>query len=601
MNLPSSLTRIGNYAFKYCTTLKEVVFTKDIPNLGNGIFEGGTSISKVVFPSTFNSIPTGMFKDCTALTEVVWPQTLTKIYEYAFAYTSLPSIDLPETVTEINWGAFGSNEKITRFVFPKKVEIVHSAVAYCKNLTEVVLPEAAKEITSSAFSNTGIKEIIIPEGVTTINGYAFMNCPNLEFVVLPSTLTNLKGSEIFSNSPSIKTILSYAVMAPKSEKDYGIFENTVYQNAKLYIPQHATGYNGYCWSRFKRTEAPGVVKLENPTFSKSSTLFTDPIMLTLSNPNATGKIYYKLVPEGTEDKDVAYAPYTEPIEISASCKVWAYVIDGYNSSNYIYSLYSYEPPVIHHLEVVVAGIYVDEKNAHDVLGDGKVSYDSKEQVLTLNWADINVDEKTYCAAIQADDGDLTIRVVGKCTVSASAYGLLIGAYPGSGGRGANVTIVGDKNSTLTINARENYSDGIYSYLGNVTIDNCNVVVNGKYSGLFMKPGLDEGILTVKGADAVLDLTSGKMAMCNVQELVLGKMLDIVEPVGAVFENGSVWIGQNVQSHVVIKAKQQDPTDVEGIAEDKCTEEKIYNLQGVRVNRPVAPGVYIVNGKKHIIK
>lgn len=553
-NLPSTLTSVGDGAFKY-SGVKEVVFTNDIPKMGSSIFEYCSSLTKVVYPSTFVTIPNNMFNNCMALTDVTWPKTLNKISSNAFAYVPLASIELPETVTEIDVNAFYANSALTRFVFPKNVKIVKQALARCSNLTEVILPSAATEISNNAFYSTGIKEIIVPEGVTTINSYAFNSCPNLELIVLPSTLTNLNGSEIFAKSPNIKHILSYAVKAPVFEKDYNMFEKNVYDDAKLYTPQDATGYESSCWSRFNRIEAPGVANMQRPTFSTTSTNFTDPITLTLSNPNATGKLYYKVVPEGTEGIDVAYSLYTEPIEISASCKVWAYVVDGYNASDYVYSLYTYVPPIVHHLDVVVAGIEVNDKNAADVLGDGKVSYDSKEQVLTLKWADINVDEKTYSAAIQADDGDLTIRVEGHCTLTASAYGLLIGAYPGFGGRGANVTIVGDENSILTINTNDKSGDGIYSYLGNVTIENCTVVVNAGYTGLFMKSGPEDGILTMKGKNAMLNLTGGQDAMANVQMLVLDKMLGIIEPEEAVYKYGSIWLDGEPQNHVVIAAKK----------------------------------------------
>ena len=102
----------------------------------------------------------------------------------------------------------------------------------------------------------------------------------------------------------------------------------------------------------------------------------------------------------------------------------------------------------------------------------------------------------------------------------------MGASPGFGGKGADATIVGDGNSVLTITVTDEHGDGIYSYLGNVTIDNCKVVVKGGYTGLFMKSGPDNGTLTVKGDNAVLDLTASNSAMENVQRLVLGETLGI---------------------------------------------------------------------------
>lgn len=45
----------------------------------------------------------------------------------------------------------------------------------------------------------------------------------------------------------------------------------------------------------------------------------------------------------------------------------------------------------------------------------------------------------------------------------------------------------------------------------------------------------------------------------------------------------------------------EETGVEAIEMEMFTAEGIYNLQGVKVKQPVAPGIYIVNGKKMVIK
>lgn len=44
------------------------------------------------------------------------------------------------------------------------------------------------------------------------------------------------------------------------------------------------------------------------------------------------------------------------------------------------------------------------------------------------------------------------------------------------------------------------------------------------------------------------------------------------------------------------------TGVEDVTYDADGEDEfIYNLQGIRVNKPLAPGIYIINGKKQLVK
>ena len=54
---------------------------------------------------------------------------------------------------------------------------------------------------------------------------------------------------------------------------------------------------------------------------------------------------------------------------------------------------------------------------------------------------------------------------------------------------------------------------------------------------------------------------------------------------------------------VASQKDQDPAGLDDIivSSDNDTEEVIYNLQGIRINNITAPGIYIRNGKKVVIR
>ena len=257
--------------------------------------------------------------------------------------------------------------------------------------------------------------------------------------------------------------------------------------------------------------------------------------MTITNPNATGTLYYKLVPDGTAKDEVSYAVYAEPLNISEqSVTIYAYIVDGINSSEYVKSVYTYKAPVIRKVSLEICGMMVDEKNCNDVLGDkGSVVYDPKSEVLTLTWATIDATkQKSAYSAINGGGGDLTIRVVGHCTLKSNVYGINYGVFGMEGG-GGNLTIVGDENSMLNIELGVDSADGIYSYLGNLTIDNCAVVINGGWSGVFMKYGMEgeDGVFTIKGENTLLNSTGQQAAMMNIGTLVLDKNLAIVVPEG----------------------------------------------------------------------
>lgn len=560
INIPTALTTIRETAFDGCAMPKELNLS-NVTTIEGYAFRNCTQLTKVILAKTLESIPVWAFGSCTSLADVTWPQNLKTISYYAFYEAPIATLQLPETVTSIGDKAFSNNKAITRFVFPKHVGKVLSTFSGCTNLTEVVLPEDATEINTEAFMGTGIKQISIPEGYTTIMEEAFKSCPQLETIVLPSTLTTFKGGYHFQNSPNIKHVLCLSKNAPIANlSDYRwdeIFDTQVYNTAQLYTPQDAS-YDYNIWQYFKsRKQAAGIVTLQSPTFSTESSTFSEAFQLAIANPNSTGTLYYKVVPAGTEASEMAYAPYTEPIQIESSCRVWAYIQNGLYASEYAGMTYTYEPPVVKKVVLYVCGRLVDEKNAYDIFGDKTVSYDPKSEVLTLTWANIDATKFKASNIISGSGGDLTIRVVGHCTLKAPGTPIMYGhQLPG----GSNLTIVGDENSILTVETtnkeKGGYSCGIDMYCGNLTIDNCTVVATGGTHGLYTKTGPEEG-LTLRGKHALLNLTGTESAMDHVQWLDLDKMLMILEPEGAEFWDGSIWLGKEKQTHVVIGAPRTD--------------------------------------------
>ena len=576
INIPTALTTIRETAFDECAMLKELNLS-NVTTLEECAFRNCTQLTKVILAKNLESIPVEAFSSCTSLADVTWPQNLKAISYYAFYEAPIATLQLPETVTSIGDKAFSNNKAITRFVFPKHVGKVLSTFSGCTNLTEVVLPEDATEIYKEAFRGTGIKQIIIPEGYTTIMGEAFKNCPQLETIVLPSTLTTFKGGYHFQNSPNIKHVLCLSKNAPIANlSDYRwdeIFDTQVYNTAQLYTPQDAS-YDYNIWQYFKsRKQAAGIVNLQAPVFSAEGNTFSEAFQLTITNPNSTGTLYYKVVPAGTEASEVAYAPYTEPVQIESSCRVWAYIQNGLYASEYAGMTYTYEPPVVKKVVLYVCGRLVDEKNAYDIFGDKTVSYDPKSEVLTLTWANIDAAKFKASNIINGSGGDLTIRVVGHCTLKAPGTPIMYGHQLGVPG-GSNLTIVGDENSILTLETtneeKGGYSCGINMYCGNLTIDNCTVVASGGTHGLYTKTGPEDG-LTLRGEHALLNLTGTESAMDHVQWLDLDKMLRILEPEGAYFMDGSIWLGKEKQTHVVIGApRTDDNVEVPEIREDYQT-------------------------------
>ena len=603
VTLPSGMTEMPNSLFSNCEALNDVVIPANVKSFGNRVFnnckalermiihdgvtigielfKGCEALKEVRLPSTLTTIPKSTFKECVSLKKVELPTGLTAIEEYAFEGSGIEEMVIPETVKKLAC-SFTDCKSLKRFVFPKNMETIENRMFDgCEMLSDITLPTNLKTIGNYAFDNTlfnkselpatvttigfnafayctQLKEMIIPEGVTIIPDALFMSCTSLTRVVLPSTVTELAGRDTFKDCP-LTDIVCHAPTAPTAGSY--IFDNNHYSTTRLIVPEGSNYNDKYPWSRFnQKTEGEGFITLNNPVFSKGSCTYTEPITVTITNPNASGTLYYKLVPEGTAKDEVSYAVYTEPLNISEqSVTIYAYIVDGINSSEYVKSVYTYEPPVVKKVVLYVCGRLVDEKNAYDIFGDKTVSYDPKSEVLTLTWANIDATKFKASNIISGSGGDLTIRVVGHCTLKAPGTPIMYGHQLGVPG-GSNLTIVGDENSILTVETtneeKSGYSCGIDMYCGNLTIDNCTVVATGGTHGLYTKTGPEHG-LTLRGEHALLNLTGTESAMDHVQRLDLDKMLMILEPEGAEFWEGSIWLGKEKQTHVVIGAPRTD--------------------------------------------
>ena len=116
MNIPNSVTAMGEYTFYGC--------------------DGLTS---VVIPNSVKVIDNSVFRFCESLTSVTLPNTITSIGDYAFTYCSkLPSIDIPASVTYIGESAFADCSKLTSIDIPKNVTVIGDyAFEECTSLLDV--------------------------------------------------------------------------------------------------------------------------------------------------------------------------------------------------------------------------------------------------------------------------------------------------------------------------------------------------------------------------------------------------------------------------------------------------------------------------------
>ena len=165
VNLPNSVTMIGDFAFADC------------PNLTN-----------VTFPNSLTTIGSWIFRGCDSITSVTIPDSVTKIGHAAFAQC--------DGLLSFN-GKFASEDKRCLIV---DGDLVSFAPA---GLTKYTIPNNVNSIGHGVFAGcTNLKSVTIPDGVTKIGTDAFYFCKNLTSVYCKATTPPALGLHVFQYEAS---------------------------------------------------------------------------------------------------------------------------------------------------------------------------------------------------------------------------------------------------------------------------------------------------------------------------------------------------------------------------------------------------------------
>lgn len=200
-NPGAGLTPLGKYAFYNCPSLESVDFTGATPDFGN-----------------YGVLPEGLFRDCKGLKNVTFDDNkITEIGDFAFSNCNLQSWVFNKQSASLKTigkyafaptfdGTYNNfNTTFTLAGFSALTTIGDGAFMNCKISTNDIhfytatggSTSVLKKIGAFAFNgvNNKFKTITIPEGVTEIGKYAFQGNNTLETIYLPKTLEKFEWAD----------------------------------------------------------------------------------------------------------------------------------------------------------------------------------------------------------------------------------------------------------------------------------------------------------------------------------------------------------------------------------------------------------------------
>ena len=233
----ATMDSLGDYVFKDCIHLKEVIMPTKLTSCGKGIFEGCISLNKIN-PAPIYNYYDSFFANLTGLEEVVIPSGVTKLDLNIFANcTNLKKVTLPATVN--SWGWLNTSPSNYGTFYYSNIDTIRNNVYY-----------------NNQYVNKNL--------------YIFLNCPNLTDVVLGvgwdqtfdlhslnltfdsivQMLINIANVSSYGTKPTLTLGANNLAKIPKIEND--IYEKDEKGNIKtdedgnnIEIPEFRKAYNAY--------------------------------------------------------------------------------------------------------------------------------------------------------------------------------------------------------------------------------------------------------------------------------------------------------------------------------------------------------------------
>lgn len=239
VEIPASVTSIGNDAFAHCVSLQTVTFagSSNLAAVGANAFLGCTALTRITIPASVTSIGNSVFQGCSELANVTFssPSQLTHIGTHAFLQSAITSITLPNSVTTIGHSAFQDCASLRQVVLPNGIKAIgDSTFSRCGALTSITIPDSVESLGADAFAScssltsatlpnnpnfteiklntftkcSALSSITIPSSVTSIGGNAFDGCSALTAITIPASVTALGQSAFFGCSKLTSVTIS---------------------------------------------------------------------------------------------------------------------------------------------------------------------------------------------------------------------------------------------------------------------------------------------------------------------------------------------------------------------------------------------------------
>lgn len=279
-----NVKEVGEYAFSDCSTLSYVSLPV-VEKIKEGAFSrnaedgGAPQFSVINLPDTLTYLGDGAFLGCEGLVEITLPSSLTHVGDYLFAYClNLTKVNLPANLTRIGLYNFAGCKMLTEINLENIKEIADYAFACTqKDATDIIEPmevdlSSVETIGNASFAGPKLKGSYVMPNLTSVGDYAFQNAlleeiyaPKLSTIGVAAFQNNSSLTE-FVFADTLEYIGELAFLGCSKIETYSVYDNEAKVNSKK-INDYALLDNGILYTYLSNgslqlTSIPGNLNIE---------------------------------------------------------------------------------------------------------------------------------------------------------------------------------------------------------------------------------------------------------------------------------------------------------------------------------------------------
>lgn len=180
VDLPASVTIIGENAFRNCQKLTSVNMQDGVAEIRKRAFYGCVGLKEVSIPGSVKTIGEEAFKGCNSLSTLAMADGVESIGDHAFDdCSSLVAVELPNSITSLGYCIFWGCTALKSAVLPAHITVLYSVFKGCSSLVSVTLPDDVEHISYLFEGCSSLTSVTLPAKVKELFGENFKGCTSL--------------------------------------------------------------------------------------------------------------------------------------------------------------------------------------------------------------------------------------------------------------------------------------------------------------------------------------------------------------------------------------------------------------------------------------